>query len=355
MHRSGTLALTRALGLLGLGTGSGGALMGASPSNESGHWEITALTECNDRLLALAGGRWSAPPHEEVRFADLATEPIGDVARSLVAETLPASPWAWKDPRLCLTLAFWKAVLPATPAMVVSLRNPLEVAASLHRRNGFSTEYGHAVWERYLRSLWRELEGSAVIVVDYRDLVSEAGRVIDDLAAFVEGHSGVAPSGAAQAEAAASLDGRLRHHVADRTEVATDPAMAPTQRALFEQSLALVGTHASLPAVPLGSETPGLQLAFDEHTRMAAYEDESYRLRAGIEEVRSEARASLDRHTLFFHQELERRSAEASVLATDVMAARERLAALQGTLDRIRRRPPVRLYLAARRRLPGRG
>ncbi len=61
MHRSGTSALTRALGLLGLETGRRSDLMDAAPSNRSGHWEINALTECNDDLLRAAGGRWSGP------------------------------------------------------------------------------------------------------------------------------------------------------------------------------------------------------------------------------------------------------------------------------------------------------
>lgn len=351
MHRSGTSALTRALGLLGLGTGQRGALMDAAPSNRSGHWEITALTECNDRLLRELGGRWSGPPADLDGVGTAADGPLGAEARDLVAEVLPAGPWTWKDPRLCLTLPFWHAVLGARPPAVVCLRNPLEIAASLERRNGFAPAYGVALWERYLRTLWPELAGRPVLVVDYDEVVSSPATVIDHLTEFVGDLTGIVAGYGARAEACASLDDGERHHHLDAGALAADPAVSDAQRALFERSRALVGRHDALPATDLGDETPGLQLAFDEHIRMSEFEDESIRLRAGMDE----ARAGLDRQTLFFHQELERRSAEASALATEVMAARDQITELQGALDRMRRRLPIRAYLAVRRRLPGGG
>lgn len=347
MHRSGTSALTRALGLLGLETGRDATLMQAAPSNRSGHWEITALTACNDDLLRDAGGRWSGPPPVGWHSAEAADTPAGAAATALAAELLPTGTWAWKDPRLCLTLPFWERVLVQPPTVVVCLRNPLEIAASLGRRNGIALPYGMALWERYLRSLWGHLAGHPALVLDYDTVLSDPQGVIGGLAGFVGQHTGIRPDAAACAEAATSLDGGERHHEADDAELAAHPAVTSEQRALYDASRALVGDHGRFPEVALGPETPGLQLAFDEHTRMSAYEDESYRLRAGLDE----SRAGLDRQTLFFHQELERRSAEASVLATDVMAARDQIEVLQASLDQIRGRLPIRVYSALRRRL----
>ncbi len=351
MHRSGTSALTRALGLLGLGTGRRGALMEAAPSNRSGHWEITALTECNDRLLRELGGRWSGPPADLAGVVTAAAGPLGAEARGLVAELLPAGPWTWKDPRLCLTLPFWQEVLGGRPPAVVCLRNPLEIAASLEQRNGFSPAYGVALWERYLRSLWPVLAGRPVLVVDYDEVLGAPEGVVDRLAGFVADHAGTTPTDDARRAATASLDDGERHHDVDDGALAGHPAVSAAQQALFDRSRAVVGRHDALPAVDVGEETPGLQLAFDEHRRMSEFEDENIRLRAGMDE----ARAGLDRQTLFFHQELERRSAEASALATDVMAARDQITELQATLDRMRGRLPIRAYLAVRRRLPGGG
>lgn len=352
MHRSGTSALTRVLGLLGLGTGNRSAVMGAAPSNTTGHWELTELTETSDDLLRLLGGRWSAPPPivtEELR--QMGGEPIGQSARTLLGSLLPDRPWAWKDPRFCLLLPFWEAVLPEPQAMVVSLRHPLEVAASLQRRNGFSMAYGLALWERYVRSMWPSLVGSRVMVVDYDTVLERRRECVDQLAAFVEATTGIACDAAARAVATTSLDSAHRHHVLPDADLSAHPDASPQLLELYAQSRALIGEHDVLADVPSGPETPGLQLAFDEHERMGTFEDESLRLRAALDE----ATAGLDRQTLFFHQELERRSAEASALATDVMDAREQIAELQASLDRIRRRAPIRAYLAVRRRLPGGG
>lgn len=350
MHRSGTSALTRVLGLLGLGTGNRSAVMGAAPSNPTGHWELTALTGTSDDLLRLLGGRWSAPPAVAPdALVHLSDEPIGASARTLLASLLPDGPWAWKDPRFCITLPFWEAVLPTPQAKIVSLRHPLEVAASLQRRNGFSMAYGLALWERYVRSMWRGLVGSRVMVVDYDTVLEHRRECVDELAAYVEDTTGAFCDAAARAVATTSLDSAQRHHVLSHADLSVHPDASPQLRELYEQSRALIGEHRSLAEVPEGEETPGLQLAFDEHERMSSFEDESLRLRAALDE----ATAGLDRQTLFFHQELERRSAEASALATDVMAAREQIADLQASLDRIRRRAPIRAYLALRRRLPG--
>ncbi len=50
MHRSGTSALTRVLNLLGASLPKN--LLGASPGNETGHWEPDRLIGLHDRMLA---------------------------------------------------------------------------------------------------------------------------------------------------------------------------------------------------------------------------------------------------------------------------------------------------------------
>jgi hypothetical protein len=323
MHRSGTSAVTRALHLLGLDAGPSAARMEPAPSNESGHWEIEPLTEANERLLRAAGGRWSAPPQ--------AVTTVGDAA-GLLAEVFGDQRWVWKDPRLCLLLAPWREVIDPEPTAVVVLRHPGAIAASLARRNEFATPYSLALWERYLRELWTGLGGLRTLVLDYDALLADPAGGVATLAAFL----GLSrPTD----EAVGSLDAGARHHEAHEVELTSE------QHDLLRGSRGLLGAHDRFPAVELGPETPNLQLAFAEHARMAAFEDAAQRLageKAGVE-------AELDRQTVFLHNELERRSAEASQLAEDVMAARAEAEALRAHLDRITHRWPVRLYLKLRR------
>ena len=61
MHRSGTSALTGALGALGFNTPHPDERMDWPESN-SEHWESVSLTVYNDQLLTKLGGSWEAPP-----------------------------------------------------------------------------------------------------------------------------------------------------------------------------------------------------------------------------------------------------------------------------------------------------
>ena len=61
MHRSGTSALTGALGRLGLMLPVPGDLVTGRYDNPV-HYESRALTDFDDTLLGALGGSWSAPP-----------------------------------------------------------------------------------------------------------------------------------------------------------------------------------------------------------------------------------------------------------------------------------------------------
>ncbi len=73
MHRSGTSAVARLLDGLGLDAGPVEGLIGPTDHNPHGHFEVQALVDFNDRLLAELGGTWVAPPtHEPDRQRELA-------------------------------------------------------------------------------------------------------------------------------------------------------------------------------------------------------------------------------------------------------------------------------------------
>jgi hypothetical protein len=59
MHRSGTLAVTRALNLLGASLP--GEMMSNTHHNASGHWEPLEVVDIHDRLLAGHNYLWDDP------------------------------------------------------------------------------------------------------------------------------------------------------------------------------------------------------------------------------------------------------------------------------------------------------
>jgi hypothetical protein len=340
MHRSGTSALTRLIHLLGVPAGPSGELMEAAPSNTSGHWEVTRLTDLDDRLLQTVGARWSGPPERGVTAAAAGDDLVAEAGETWQA-VFAGGDAVWKDPRACLTLPFWRSVLPRSTVAVVVLRDPGEVAASLAARNGFSTAYGLALWERHLRLLLQGARGMPVQVVRYGDLLEYPASIGAQVAIFLEDHLSITTDDHTRREAWASVEPGQRHHHGDR------PGLSAQQKALAQMADGLVGTHGVLAAVDLPDETPGLSLAFAEHARMGVFEDDALRLvgeKAGLED-------ELSRQIEVLTAEIEARSAEASTLADDVIAARAQVAELEQVLDRIRRRMPYRAFQAGKRLL----
>jgi hypothetical protein len=317
MHRSGTSAVTGALASLGLDLGRE-PLMEASPDNPTGHFEVGRLGGFNDEVLDALGGSWSAPPDAGAdEVAALAATELGERAATLVADVFPDSGWVWKDPRTTLLLPFWRAVLRPDPAVVVVLRHPLEVARSLAARNGMALDYGLALWERYLRRLVSDLEGLPCLIVDYGEAMSDPGRTLTSLAAFV---ATAEPSVETTPTAGpAVLVGDHRHQRAGADELAAEPAASDELRELHRLVRGLPGVHRPFPAVELGPETPGLQMAFAEHKRLSRYVER-------LHEVEAELAAS-DRRAADLTEEIDRRSAHATAMVAGLEEERDSLAA----------------------------
>lgn len=77
-----------------------------------------------------------------------------------------------KDPRLCLTFQFWRSLVP-TSVPVIPVRNPLEVAFSLFRRNAIPVPIGIALWEFYVLSAVQQTHDSNPIMVAHKDLLHQ--------------------------------------------------------------------------------------------------------------------------------------------------------------------------------------
>ncbi len=149
MHRSGTSMVTNLLHLCGLYLGAENELTPATPANPEGHWEHKGFVEINEGILKQLGGAWYQPPSLNPGWEN--NERIfsqKQAAVSLVRTFLDREPWGWKDPRNSLTLPLWKALLPGA-RVVICVRNPLEVVASLQRRPVFKYSEGSALWKLY--------------------------------------------------------------------------------------------------------------------------------------------------------------------------------------------------------------
>lgn len=154
MHRSGTSAFAGVLHLLGANLGTD--LMKPADANEKGYFENYRVYEANERILAHLGSSWDDPlPLPEEWWKDASVAPFKDELKEIVSNELNHEFTTIKDPRLCRLLPLWKEILEDLGIdyrFVIPLRDPLEVAESLKKRNGFSREKSALLWVMHVLS-----------------------------------------------------------------------------------------------------------------------------------------------------------------------------------------------------------
>lgn len=152
MHRSGTSSLAGALAHLGAAAPA--TLMPEHPDNPKGYWESLPLVHANDRILQSAGSSWNdwRPFNPDWRKSVTGKAMTGALP-DLIAAEFGAQPLITiKDPRLCRLFPIWEHALINSgyqPLVLTPLRSPIEVAASLSKRDGFSQSRGLLLWLRH--------------------------------------------------------------------------------------------------------------------------------------------------------------------------------------------------------------
>lgn len=198
------------------------------PENPRGFFEDVRFRRVNDLLLLGHGYRvksWRLPV-VSVTKGHLLTPLMRSVIRR------PANPhaWGWKDPRQMLTIPPWlealdDAGLTERTRILLVVRSPLAVAASLTARGGVSTlSHGIALWEAYHRVALGALCSVGVVpkVVEYEVLLSDLAEARNLLGwAWAGCPSG--PGRPIDAAVGTALDVQLAHHSPDRAVMSELP------------------------------------------------------------------------------------------------------------------------------------
>jgi GT2 family glycosyltransferase/glycosyltransferase involved in cell wall biosynthesis len=183
-HRSGTSMLTRLLHGCGLYLGPKDALMPPQADNPDGFWEHLGFVALNDELLDALGGAWDLPPKTNENLSDERLDPLRMKARLLIEGFHSAQIWGWKDPRNSLTLPFWEDLLPGLKTLII-VRNPLEAAYSMRKRNGTSYAFGLRLWEIYNRRLIEAAGKHDRLFTHYDLFFEKAEKELQRIANFI--------------------------------------------------------------------------------------------------------------------------------------------------------------------------
>jgi hypothetical protein len=149
MGRSGTSALTRLINIMGINIGQN--LMPAHITNEKGFWEDLDIVILNDKILNIYNSTWFTVAPLPANWQNYSQIELLETEANNILTTVYAN-HAYsviKDPRMCRLMPFWLPLLKRSgfnAKFIYNLRNPLEVAESLKKRDNLSLLHALALW-----------------------------------------------------------------------------------------------------------------------------------------------------------------------------------------------------------------
>ena len=237
MHRSGTSLVCQLLQAMGLDFGAPEDRFAADRWNEPGYFESKAVMDLNSEIVTgfpRNRGRARAML-SRLRYA-MMPGPAGMARRAArVRERLQAlaeehRDHALKDPRFCLTLRFWQEVAEVE-RVVVCLRRPAAVVASLQRRDHLPRGRGYRFFAYHLASLLEQLPVERSLLVDVDALFGEGGgEELALLCTFLRLELPISP---------AALLGEVVRPELYRRAGDEQEQLPPTTQALWEQACEL--------------------------------------------------------------------------------------------------------------------
>lgn len=275
MHRSGTSAMTRALGYIGANLGHD--FIETMPEvNAKGFWEDATLNALNIKVLNTLGIDWltnRSIPRERFDEADLL--PLQEEAAKILRTKLENSAvFAFKDPRTSILLPFWKrafASVEIVPSYLVALRNPISVAESLRIRDGFDSAKSAALWLNHTLQSLMETQGERRVVVDY-DLLME--RPVIELRRIARILTLSSPSLEGETEFASQfLATELRHCYSEDGASAANSGMPAITMSLFSILLKVARDELDLEAPPVRDKLAEVTQFISEIQAILAYAD----------------------------------------------------------------------------------
>lgn len=176
MHRSGTSALTRVLNLLGISLGS--ELLRPQDDNSKGFWEHSRAVDIHEKLLRALGRNWHDVREMPVGWLEhpAAVLAVEEISALLNEELQVSGMWAVKDPRMCRLAPLWLRALQQQGRQaraVLVVRDPREVALSLHKRDGWTIGHSYLMWIQHFMEAFAATSDIPRAMVSYTQLLDD--------------------------------------------------------------------------------------------------------------------------------------------------------------------------------------
>jgi len=215
------------------------------------------------RILAHVGGSRDRPPRLELGWEhDPSLDDLAAQARTALSTICsvgpsPADPGSVDSrpvllggPLLPITFAFWRRVLDVAPLAVLVVAEPDAVAAALAEHDGLGMPHGLALYEHYLHSALRALEGSRVLLARHADLRADPAGFAASVALLVGTGSPEPP------DTGPALDASWSAAPPAPGSSLVCPPLLDEQRALAATLRANLGVHDPLGHLDCGPQSP---------------------------------------------------------------------------------------------------
>ncbi len=244
MHRSGT-SLTTEL-MQGLGATLSEDLVAPAAENPRGYFESSVISGVQEQLLNSFGGSmwWTSTtltPMPDNWWLLPAVAPYRQRLLEHVREELSRSEriWAFKDPRTARLLPMWNSIfdeLGVEARYVLVVRDPIEVAGSLHARQKMSQAYAELLWLEHNSDAATYGASRLKAIIEYRHWFDNAF----EQAAYLTKALGMDVPDHAQLEAIVSrvVSKDLRHHEAGGSPAYELPFTKDFYQALLARDIA---------------------------------------------------------------------------------------------------------------------
>ena len=178
VQRSGTSAITKGLQVLGVNLGGFYGQDVVGPDNEKGYFEDLEISLADVSMLNSIGYTWDNPVlpvfDDNVEQVLSAFYPI---AANIVQRRFESTNlFGFKDPLIARLLPLWNEIFKdvgAEVSYIIACRNPLSVAKSMEKRDGFDIVKGCYIWLGAVTASLMHSAGYNRIVVDYDELMKD--------------------------------------------------------------------------------------------------------------------------------------------------------------------------------------
>lgn len=267
MHRSGTSAVARVVNLLGADIARD-LMPPKADNNDRGFWESNAVFQIHERLLYALGSAHDdvAPLPDRWIETSAANQAKRDIAKEIDNDFAESNVFVVKDPRISRLLPLWLSLLDDLEIrviVVIPVRNPLEIANSLLRRDQLPLTQSFLLYIRHALEAELASRGRERLFIAYDRLLGDWSGFATSLAEAADLR--LPPDPNFKTEIADFLTSDLYRHRASREQLVAVPNIATTVVEVYDRMLELAAGGSDTTARKAFDR---LRLKIEEATRL---------------------------------------------------------------------------------------